>query len=84
MAYEIHFKSSVYKDLKTIPKKHASNILDLIESEIGTCPKKYPVLQANFKGLRKFRHGDYRVIFAIIDNAVLVTRIRHRKDVYHK
>jgi len=41
-----------------------------------------PELKGKFAGLRKLRVGDYRVIFAIIGDCVLVTRIGHRRDVY--
>ena len=50
-----------------------------------TLPKKadtYPALKGDFAGLRKFRVGNYRVIFAILDNAVVVLKIGDRKDVY--
>ncbi|MBW1863953.1 MAG: type II toxin-antitoxin system RelE/ParE family toxin, partial [Deltaproteobacteria bacterium] len=33
-------------------------------------------------GLRKFRIGDFRVIFSIIGDTALVLRIRHRKEAY--
>jgi addiction module RelE/StbE family toxin len=39
-------------------------------------------LQDQFAGLRKYRVGDYRVIYAIIKESVLILRIQHRKDVY--
>lgn len=42
------------------------------------------VLKGQFAGLRKYRIGDYRVIYAILGDDVLVLRIGHRKDVYKK
>jgi mRNA interferase RelE/StbE len=35
-----------------------------------------------FAGLREYRAGDYRVIFAILEGQVLVLRVGHRRDVY--
>jgi mRNA-degrading endonuclease RelE of RelBE toxin-antitoxin system len=32
----------------------------------------------------KYRVGDYRVIYAVLGNEVLVLRIGHRKDIYKK
>ncbi|MCK4768428.1 MAG: type II toxin-antitoxin system mRNA interferase toxin, RelE/StbE family, partial [Desulfobacula sp.] len=43
-----------------------------------------PELKGQFAGLRKYRIGNYRIIYAIIDNSVLILRIQHRKNVYKK
>jgi mRNA-degrading endonuclease RelE of RelBE toxin-antitoxin system len=41
-----------------------------------------PILTGKFSGLRKFRVGDFRMIFSIIGNTALILRIRHRKEAY--
>ena len=82
MAYNITFKKSVTKDLKRISKQQATRILDKIDAELTLDPQKFPSLTGPFAGLRKFRVGDYRVIFAIMDADVLILRVQHRKDVY--
>ena len=82
MTYKITFKSSVAKDLKRISKQHAKRILDKIDVDLAENPEKFPALSGAFAGLRKFRVGDYRVIFAIMDDDVLILRVQHRKDVY--
>ena len=53
-----------------------------LEKALAKKADKFPVLKGRFAGLRKYRFGDYRVIYAILDDEVLVLRIRHRKDVY--
>ncbi len=82
MAYNIIYKSSVKRDLKGIGKPEARRILDQVEADLSSTPEKYPALKGEFEGLRKYRVGDYRVIFAILHDEVLVLRIGHRKDVY--
>lgn len=82
MVYKIQYKKSVSKDLKAISKKVRSQILDKLEDVLSTTPYQYPVLKGAFAGLRKFRIGNYRVIFTIIDNEVWVLRIGHRRKVY--
>ena len=82
MSYNILFKSSVYKDLKKIDKTEASRILDKIENELTESPDSYPILSGKFSGLRKLRVGNYRIIFSILKDTVLILRISHRKDVY--
>lgn len=82
MAYNITFKKSVEKDLKRISKQNAKRILDKIDKDLADDPNLFPALTGPFAGLRKFRVGDYRVIFAIMDTNVLILRVQHRKDVY--
>ena len=85
MAYKINFKQSVSKDLKRIDKSIASEILDKIDADLSINADKYPVLKGKLAGLRKFRTGDYRIIYSIINNdAVLILRIAHRREVYRK
>jgi len=81
--YKITFKSSVTQDLKGIDKKQIKRIIDKIEKDLSENPESCPELKGKFSGLRKFRVGDYRIIFTIKDTqTVLVLRIRHRKEVY--
>lgn len=82
MAYNITYKSSVKRDLKKLSKAEARRILDQLERDLSRQPGKYPALKGEFAGLRKYRVGNYRVIFAILDKDVLVLRIGDRKDVY--
>lgn len=82
MTYKIAFKKSVARDLKKIGRERSTKILEKIEKELSTKAGRYPELKGQFSGLRKCRIGDYRVIFAIINDTVLITRIRHRKEVY--
>ena len=84
MGYNITFKKSVAKELKRIGKKNTKRILDKIDTELVKNPERFPALRGPFAGMRKLRVGDYRVIFVILDNNVLVLRIQDRKDVYHK
>lgn len=79
---EYTFKKSVSRDLKKIDKEQAKRILNKIESELPQKAKNLPTLAANFSGLRKFRVGDFRVIFSIIGDTVVILRIGHRKEVY--
>ena len=84
MAYNVDYKSSVHRDLKKLPKAEVRDILTQIEEELSKNADAYPVLKGQFAGLRKYRVGDYRVIYAVLGNEVLVLRIAHRKDVYKK
>ena len=82
MAYNIVYKDSVKRDIKRLDKSEAGRVLDQLEEALSLKPDAYPALKGEFAGLRKYRVGDYRVIFAILNDEVLILRIGHRKDVY--
>lgn len=84
MAYNVVYKKSVSRDLKKLAKTEATRILNQIEKELTRNPESYPVLKGKFAGLRKFRIGDYRIIYAILEYDVIILRIGHRKEVYRK
>ena len=82
MSYKIAFKKSVSRDLKKLTKDDAEKILDKIELDLPEKADTFILLTGKFSGLRKFRIGDYRVIYTIIENTALVLRISHRRDAY--
>ncbi len=82
MKYKISFKKSVSRDLKKIDREQVEKILVKIDKELSTKAGQYPELKGTFSGLRKCRIGHYRIIFTIINDTVLILRIKHRKDVY--
>jgi len=84
LAYNILYKKSVQRDLKKFSKAEASRLIDQIEKELSKKADTYPVLKGQFAGLRKYRVGDYRVIYAILGDDILALRIGHRRDVYKK
>lgn len=84
--YQIQFKSSAAKELKSLPlnvKQRMSKVLEKLTEN----PRIFGVikLQGDNK-LYRVRVGNYRIIFQINDQLKLikVTRIRHRQDVYKK
>ena len=82
MGYNITYKKSVQKDLLNLGKSEAKRILDKIEKELTERADTYPALKGTFAGLRKLRVGDYRVVFAITEQDVLILRIGHRREIY--
>ena len=82
MVYNVVYKKSVHRDLKKLSKAEGRRILDQIEQELTKKPESYPVLKGQFAGLRKYRIGDHRVIYALVGTDILVLRIGNRRDVY--
>ena len=84
MSFKIGFKKSVARDLKRIDKDQSARILRKIDEELPEKAESFPVLSGKFSGLRKFRVGDYRVIYSIIGDTALILRISHRREAYRK
>jgi len=82
LSYKIAFKKSVSRDLKKIGPEHAERILKKIEKDLPERADTFPSLTGSFAGLRKFRVGDYRVIYTIIENTALILRVSHRRESY--
>jgi mRNA interferase RelE/StbE len=82
LSYKIAFKKSVSRDFKKIDRVQAVKILRKIEDDLPLKAETFPVLTGKFSGLRKFRVGDYRVIYSIIGEMALILRISHRREAY--
>ena len=80
MSYRIAFKKSVRGDLKKIGKKQAERILKKIEEDLPDKAETFPSLKGKFAGLRKFRVGDYRVIYTIIEDTAIILRVSCRES----
>lgn len=82
MSYKIAFKKSVGRDLKKTSKDQAEKILKKIEEHLPEKADSYPSLTGKFTGLKKCRVGNYRIIYSIIGDTVLILRISHRQKAY--
>ena len=82
MAGRILYKSSVQHDLKRIDPKKIKRVLREITIVLGGNPRSGEALHGEFEGLYKLRGGDYRGIYALIREGVLILRIRHRSKAY--
>jgi len=79
--YQIAFATSALEDLRSIPKREADQILrKIVRLESG--------LHGNVKRLQnadvafRLRMGDYRVLFDVVGDKILIQSVGHRKDVY--
>ena len=82
MSYKIEYKSSVVRDLKKLDKSVAGRILDQLEMNLSENPDGGQPLTGQFKGLFKYRIGDYRIIYTRTVEGILVLRIGHRSKVH--
>lgn len=83
MAYNIEYDPKVLKQLSKIDKKEIKDIFEKIErfaeEPILTQIKK---LKTPFDGAYRLRAGNYRVVFYLEENLMLISKIAHRKNVY--
>ena len=82
--YSVEYAKSVAKDLRRLPKKIRARALDVVETVLAEDPHQGRPLTGPYKGLFRFRVGDYRIVYTIERDelVILVLRIRHRRDVY--
>lgn len=82
MEYNVIYKKSVHRDLKKLNHADVIQILEHIERDLLTAPEANPTQKGRFAGLRKYRVGDYRLIYALLGMDVIILRISHCKDAY--
>ncbi len=84
MPYTLKYHPSVKTDdLPSLNKDIKLRIRNAIETRLSVAPHEYGTpLRKTLRGYWKLRVGDYRVIFMIEDQRVLIIGIRHRKEVY--
>ena len=82
-SYKIDFKKSVAKDLKDIPKKDVTRILEAIQL-LADNPRPIQAKKLSGQERYRLRQGNYRILYSIEDNILVVTvvKIGHRRDVY--
>lgn len=83
--YDVVFKRSVYKDLRSIPNLDPKRILAKI---IALAIDPRPVGCERLSGQERYRvrQGVYRIIYEIVDDRLIVTvvKVGHRGQVYDK
>lgn len=81
MKYTFEFKSTAVKDLQkidSIDAKKLLNKIELLEDGLKGDIKRL----TNYTPEYRLRSGDYRVLFELIENKIIIYRIKHRKDAY--
>lgn len=82
--YQVTFKSSAAKEFRKLSLSVKKRIQDAINQLIKEpCPSGIVKLKGN-DNLFRIRVGEYRIVYKIDDanQKILITRVRHRRDVY--
>lgn len=81
--YELEFKRSVGKDVRSIPTSDLKKILQKIEA-LREDPRPPGSVKLTGEEHYRIRQGDYRIIYQIQNEklVIVVIRIAHRREVY--
>ena len=84
MALKFKYHPDVKRpDMPKIDVKNRDMIKRAIEVRLATQPETYgKPLRKTLKGYWKLRVGDYRIVFKVSSNSILIFGIIHRKEVY--
>lgn len=83
--YDVVFKRSVYKDLRSIPNAGVKRILSSIDT-LAADPRPPGCEKLSGQERYRIRQGVYRIVYEIEDNRLIVTvvRVGHRGQVYDR
>lgn len=83
-SYQIEIKPSASKELEKLPRQMVIRVVAAIR-ELADNPYPSGVKKlSGFDRTFRIRVGDYRVLYDIYENRLVIEiiRIRHRKDIY--
>lgn len=83
MSYTVEFRPRAAKQLKALPKGVRKTIAQVVDA-LAEKPRPSGSVQLKGTDLMRVRVRDYRVIYELRDDVllVLVVRIGHRRDIY--
>ena len=84
MAYEIVYAPSAAKALRKLNRQVARRLLEAI-SKLAEEPRSAGGVQlVDGEGELRIRVGDYRVVYDVVDEevVVLILRLGHRREIY--
>jgi len=85
--YTLNFLNSAKKEFKKLEQLAQKNIkdkLELLATNPDVLKNNIKALKGEYKGKFRLRIKEYRVIFQVKDEEliIIVVRIGHRKDIY--
>ena len=81
MRYEVLLKPKATKDLQKLPPSIQARILEkveLVQDDLQGDVKRL----VNFTPEYRLRVGDYRILFEIEEEGIVIYRVKHRSNAY--
>ena len=83
VSFSVRIKESATKELRRVAKPDRTRIVAAID-RLAEAPYLGTALKGGLKGLRRIRVGNYRILYEIRHDelVVLVVRVVHRREAY--
>lgn len=81
MKYQVELKPRAEKDLRVLPEADRARVVDRLrwlETDLGGNVKRLTQHSPEYR----MRAGDWRVLFEVVNERVIVYRILHRREAY--
>lgn len=85
MSYSIRIKKSAAKELARIPSNDRVRVIRAID-HLKDHPHSGSPLKGEFRGIRRIRVGDYRVLYevGVEELIILIVRVATREEIYRR
>lgn len=82
--FDYEFNSRARKDIKRLSPEIAERIVKKLDYFVSTAnPLEHADHLTNFEiGSYRFRIGDYRVIFDVDGDKIVILKVGHRREIY--
>ncbi|MBI5529805.1 MAG: type II toxin-antitoxin system RelE/ParE family toxin [Deltaproteobacteria bacterium] len=85
MPFNVVYHPEAKKDIASLDRKLKDRLKSAVETRLMTAPEQYGApLRRTLRGFWKLRVGDYRIVFKIAGDEVLILGIVHRAIVYRE
>ena len=84
MVFKVVYHRKIKKDLKKLDKNIVDQFFNIINEKLSKNPYQGIKLKGRYKNLWKYRIGDFRIIYSILDEEIRihVLRMSHISNVY--
>ena len=83
MTYSVRIKRSAARELERFPRDARARLIAAIDA-LAEQPLAGTLLKGGLRGLRRLRVGNYRIVYEVLDDelVVLVIRVANRWEAY--
>jgi mRNA interferase RelE/StbE len=84
MTYKLIYTQRAVKDIQKLDKQIKTRIGEALQ-RFKENPFHNAVKLADVSlGTYRYRMGEYRIVFDIVDDEIVILRVGHRKDIYKR
>ena len=85
VSYSIRIRDSARRELAQLPRDVRERVIAAVDA-LREQPLAGSPLKGGLRGLRRQRVGDYRILYELLDDEliILVVRVAHRRESYRR